>query len=90
MEDVTYKSNLNDVLDEIGEMLIKKHHDYGVDNLKRHGLFGIIVRMDDKLARLANLSKSTEIKVEDECLKDTLRDIAGYAIQAILLLDKKI
>lgn len=63
-------------------LLLTKHNDYGTENLDKHGLYGIIVRMDDKLARLNNLQKSEAMV--DESIEDTLMDIAGYAIQGII------
>jgi len=84
----TYEELLDALLKNIKEMLVKKHHDYGADNLKKHGLIGINVRLDDKMARLNNFFENTNVfKVDTETAKDTYRDVAGYAIQAILLLD---
>lgn len=40
---------------------------------------GILVRMSDKMARIATLLKS-EAQVTDEKLKDTLQDLANYAM----------
>ena len=71
---------------EIVEMLIKKNHDYGDDNLVKRGLLGIIIRMEDKLARLDNLYIIPKKPHVEESLEDTLKDIAGYAINAIRLL----
>lgn len=83
-----YDEKLDDELGKIRSLLISKHHDYGDENLLRHGLFGIIVRMSDKLARLENLHDKNEEMVEDEKISDTLQDLAGYAIQALVLSDK--
>jgi hypothetical protein len=87
----SYEENLDYLLKDIRNMLIKKHHDYGVDNLKKHGLIGINVRLDDKMARLNNFFENTcEYKVETETAKDTYKDVAGYALQAILMLEEKL
>ena len=37
--------------------LDQKQKDYGPDAIRRHGRQGVLVRMDDKLARLGNLLK---------------------------------
>jgi hypothetical protein len=86
-----YELDLNEKLEELRTLLLCKHHDYGSDNLKRHGCFGINVRLSDKLARVDNLLKLAEKngKVE-EPVEDTYLDIAGYAIQALLLLENKL
>jgi hypothetical protein len=89
----TYEENLGCLLDDIQKMLRAKHHDYGVDNLKKRGLLGIMVRLDDKMARIDNLSNNQNTDKQpqvDEKISDTLMDIAGYAIQAILLLENKL
>lgn len=83
-----YEENLDKVFEEIKEMLLRKHHDYGTENLKRHGQYGILVRIDDKTARLKNLlTKEAEVK---ESIEDTFFDIVGYAIQAIMLLNEEL
>ena len=83
---MTYEESLTVVLFELKELLLKKHHDYGSANLLKHGMFGISVRLDDKLARFQNLLKNNgDASVTDEKISDTLFDIAGYAIQAILI-----
>lgn len=72
-----------DISSEIADMLIKKNADYGDSNLIKHGMTGIIVRLSDKLARLENLQdKKGQV---DETIEDTLKDIAGYAINALRL-----
>lgn len=77
--------NVHDALAEVDSMLKQKHHDYGEENLAAFGELGILVRTSDKLARLKNLvGKNAE--VSDETREDTWRDLAGYAIQALILL----
>ena len=79
-----YEEELDKALAEIRALLIKKHHDYGPRNLARFGMLGILVRLSDKLERLINIQQS-QAMVEDETIVDSLRDLAGYAVQAILL-----
>jgi hypothetical protein len=72
-----------DIASEIADMLIKKNADYGDKNLTKPGMAGIIVRLSDKLARLENLQdKKGHV---NETIEDTLKDIAGYAINALRL-----
>lgn len=85
MVDIEYEKRLDDVLIEIRELLKRKHSDYGNDNLLRFGLFGIVVRMSDKLARIENLISKKTISVVEETMYDTFLDLAGYSIQAIIL-----
>lgn len=83
--DVLYTERLDSVLNEIRAKLIEKHERYGPDNLKKHGLFGIAVRSSDKLARIENLLKDPNLGTADETHRDTWVDLAGYAIQALVL-----
>jgi len=80
---VTYRQGLAKVSSELQTMLIKKHHDYGVDNLKKFGELGILVRCSDKVERLNNIIKSGAAVSETN--EDTWMDLAGYAIQALMM-----
>lgn len=69
---------------ECEQLRYKKMYDYGLC-YQEHSTFGIIVRMSDKLARLNNLMKNkNNIQVTDEKIEDTLKDIANYAIMAVM------
>lgn len=48
--------------------LDEKQKDYGPDALRRHGRRGVLVRMDDKLARLGNLLDQEQMAQGTECL----------------------
>lgn len=75
-------------------MLIRKHINYGPNNLKRFGLDGIIIRMTDKIERLINLAYHKPVEQINgdaaKSIKRELMDLAGYSIQGILLLEGKL
>ena len=74
------------IIDELKDLLLKKHRDYGTKNLDEFGSFGIFIRVTDKRNRLANLIKRPDGEQSGEVgesLEDTWLDIAGYAIQAV-------
>ena len=74
---------------ENAKLFDKKQHDYGPTNIAAFGDFGIIVRLSDKIRRLANLyGKRRKTKVR-ESVHDTLRDISNYGIIAIMWLTGK-
>ena len=50
---------------------------------------GILVRMSDKMSRIANLLENKEAKVKDESIRDTLLDLANYSIILSLFLNEK-
>lgn len=73
---------------DTGEMvstLCKKQHDYGHGNINRFGLMGVAVRLSDKVERYMNL-KGREAK--NESTNDTLIDVVGYCVVALMLLDE--
>ena len=85
----TYEENLDIVIGNIREMLLKKNHDYGSENLKKFGQYGIMVRLTDKISRLDNLLSGDRAMVKSETIDDTFMDIAGYAIQSLVLFDSE-
>ena len=75
------------------EIFIKKNHDYGnsfEQSLNEEGLAASRIRMGDKWNRYKTLSKNdSNIQVKDESLRDTLIDLANYAIMTVMWLDKQ-
>lgn len=83
---------LHDVRADVRNLLVRKRKAYGKHNLDKHGLFGIQVRVDDKLARLDNLMGLSPAGeqlwlLEDERIVDTVIDVIGYCVAAIMLMD---
>jgi hypothetical protein len=72
---------------EMCSLLVSKQHDYGHRNITAFGLRGVLVRLSDKIERLNNL-KSKKSKAQNESLLDTLRDIVGYCVIALMLNDE--
>tara|TARA_B100001094_G_scaffold310416_1_gene345018 strand:+ start:5735 stop:5944 length:210 start_codon:yes stop_codon:yes gene_type:complete len=68
-------------------MFEKKNKDYG-DAFAAYGPVGVVVRIGDKVQRLASISKTQVTLVKDESLRDTLMDLANYASMAVMLLDE--
>jgi len=66
------------------ELFRKKNADYG-DAFAKHGLIGVLVRIEDKIQRALSISKSSISLVEDESLRDTLLDLHNYAAMALML-----
>ena len=80
---------LYDIQDELADILLSKHEDYGPKNISDApggALNGIRVRMHDKIARLNNLIDSAK-EPKHESIRDTLVDIANYATIAIMVID---
>ena len=80
------------VCKELTETYEKKNADYGNsfgNSLDKHGLIAGIIRMDDKMSRLISLNSKKEQQVMDESLRDTLMDLANYAIMSVMWLDEQ-
>ena len=67
---------------EVAELVINKQRDYGHDNINAFGEFGVLVRTNDKVARLRNLHGKEGVT---EPRIDAWKDIGGYAIIALML-----
>lgn len=68
---------------DIASLLDRKQADYGRDNISRFGTKGILVRVNDKVERLINLTWDIDKEPNFESVKDSWMDIAGYAILAL-------
>jgi hypothetical protein len=72
-------------LETVFQTLCSKQYDYGHENINKFGLYGIIVRLSDKVERYANLKNKY---AKNESVFDTLLDIVGYCVVALMLIDK--
>jgi len=58
---------------------------YGAGNIARRGPAGIMVRIDDKLARLDRTFSGLDTGASaDETVADTCMDVANYALMALV------
>jgi len=69
------------------ELFIKKNADYG-DAFAKHGVIGVLVRMEDKLHRCMSISNKGVNLINDEGMRDTLIDLHNYSAMALMLLDE--
>lgn len=76
-----------EICTEINELYAKKNHDYGDSfhqTFVEEGMAMARIRLGDKLNRFKILSRGNEQKVNDESIRDTLIDLANYAIMTVL------
>ena len=72
---------------EINDLYERKNHDYGDSfhqTFTEEGMAMARIRLGDKFSRFKTLSRSGEQKVNDESIRDTLIDLANYAIMTVL------
>jgi hypothetical protein len=77
------------IMDTAGNLLIRKHHDYGPKNIAHSPggpLNGLRVRMWDKIARINNLLDSG-VQPSNESLRDSYLDLLNYSAIAMMVLD---
>ena len=77
------------IMDQAGNLLVRKHHDYGPKNIAHSPggpLNGLRVRMWDKMARINNLLDSG-VKPSNESLRDSFVDLLNYSAIAMMVLD---
>lgn len=82
-------NSIKEITDEISTLLIKKNKDYGSASFDL-GLTGNMVHLWDKIKRYRTLvEKKSEPSFES--IEDTLKDIIGYAIIGLhILQDNKL
>ena len=76
---------------ELEELLLSKHKDYGPKNIADApggALNGLRVRIHDKMARINHLIDNNQ-EARHEPLEDSFKDLANYAIIALLVLRGK-
>ena len=87
------------LLDNMKEVHDMKRHDYAskedvFKNFRTCEMAGIpawkgcAIRIGDKFSRLMSFVKQEELKVKDESIRDTLIDMANYAIICAILYDE--
>ena len=76
---------------ELNEIYIKKNSDYGDsfgETYRKLGIISAVTRISDKTNRLQNLCIN-DTKVKDESIRDTLIDLANYAILTLMEMEEE-
>ena len=75
------------ICNEINRLYARKNHDYG-DSFHQtfieEGMAMARIRLGDKFNRFKTLSRGGDQKVNDESIRDTLIDLANYAIMTVV------
>jgi hypothetical protein len=75
-------------VEKMTALLISKQRDYGHQNILQGGLFGVAIRLSDKIERYANLQRKVSTdSPRNESIIDTLLDMVGYCVIAEMLND---
>ena len=77
---------------ELNDLYKRKNKDYGDSfsrNLERYGLCIAAGRLYEKLDRFDSLIRSGQQEIKEESVRDTLIDLANYAIITVMEMDIK-
>ena len=77
----------NRICDELNDLYERKNKDYGDafhKSFLEEGMAMPRIRLGDKLNRFKSLTRTGDQKVNDESIRDTLIDLANYAIMTII------
>lgn len=81
-----------EIVTEMNKLYERKNKDYGDSfhlSFLEEGMAMARIRLVDKLNRFKTLTKSDHQEVKDESIRDTLIDLANYAIMTIMEIDRK-
>ena len=87
----TSAHQFKDIVKGMIETYVRKNHDYGNSfdkSLDKFGLVASVVRIGDKMNRIESLVQKKAM-VQDESIRDTLLDMANYAIMTIMWVDNQ-
>ena len=83
--------NFREITDYMYQIYEKKNADYGDSFSKTFDEFGLTasaIRINDKTERFKKLIKQVA-QVQDESIKDTLLDLANYAVLTLMEMSKR-
>lgn len=89
MSEVSNGCRHAEICKELNSLYLRKNHDYGDSfhtTFQKYGLTMSAIRLGDKFQRFESLLKQ-ENQVKDESIRDTLIDMANYAIMTVMELD---
>lgn len=80
------------LLGELHEIYVEKNRSYGCSfhrTFEEEGFAMARIRLTDKLERFKNLTRAGSDGTEDESVRDTLMDLANYAIMTIMEMESE-
>ena len=80
-----------ELLDELNDLYARKNQDYGNsfdESLDEDGLLVLKIRLGDKYKRFSTLINQKN-EVVDESMRDTLIDLANYALMGVMWMDSQ-
>lgn len=94
MSKVNKLNKFKEVTAEMEILYTLKNTNYGnsfSEQFKEYGLTSLCIRLDDKIRRLKSINRQLSegsVNVDNESVRDTLIDLANYAVLGIMEIDK--
>lgn len=88
-KELTKVEHFENIISEMLELYKTKNHDYGDsfgETYQKLGLISAVTRISDKVNRLQSLC-TKEQKIYDESIRDSLIDLANYAVLTLIELE---
>ena len=79
-----------EICKELNDLYERKNRDYGDSfhiSFEEEGMAMARIRLGDKLNRFKTLTKDGGQQVQEESIRDTLIDLANYAIMTVMEID---
>ena len=76
-----------EICEYLNNLYERKNHDYGDSfhqTFVEEGMAMVRIRLGDKLSRFKTLTLNGSQQVQDESVRDTLLDLANYAIMTVM------
>lgn len=77
---------------KLTDLYAKKNHDYGDSfaiSFREEGMAMPRIRIGDKFNRFKSLTRGEKQMISDESVKDTLMDMANYAIMTLIEMEEQ-
>lgn len=81
------------ICEYLNQLYAQKNHDYGDSFHKtfvEEGMAMPRIRLGDKFQRFKTLTLNSDQQVKDESIRDTLLDLANYAIMTVIEMDGQV
>lgn len=81
-----------EICHELNDIYRKKNEAYGDSFGKTYqelGIISAVTRMSDKMNRITSLATGAKNEVADESIRDTLKDLANYAIMTLIEMEQE-
>ena len=80
------------ICNALTDLYARKNQDYGDSfhiSYVEEGMAMPRIRLGDKFNRFKNLTRTEKVLVSDESVKDTLLDLANYAIMTLIEMERE-